>query len=190
MKDEAGKKALLPSYFFRINLVSDRVLFLQQNFFQLQGSFIIEALTDFVKEVVLVEVDRITERGGVLGAMDTITQHGKIQEDSLYYEILKRTGELPTIGVNTFLNSNGSPIVIPQEVIRSASEEKEYQIMMLRNLQEFQQTKTTQAVEHVQDVSVQNKNIFAELMEASMVCSQGHHTKALFEIRGQYRRNM
>ena len=103
----------------------------------LQGSFIIEELTDLVEEAVLAEFDRITERGGVLGAMETMYQRGKIQEESLYYETLKHTGEFPIIGVNTFLSSKGSPTILPKEVIRATTEEKEYQINMLRRLNAF-----------------------------------------------------
>lgn len=173
-----------------IQLIINKELGLAKNENPLQGSFIIEELTDLVEEAVLLEFDRITERGGVLGAMETMYQRGKIQEESLYYEMLKHTGEYPIIGVNTFLSSKGSPTVLPQEVIRATAEEKEYQIKMLRSLQEFQQANTTQALERVQDAAIQNKNIFAELMEASKVCSLGQITKALFEVGGQYRRNM
>lgn len=173
-----------------IQLIINKELGLAKNENPLQGSFIIEELTDLVEEAVLLEFDKITERGGVLGAMETMYQRGKIQEESLYYEMQKHTGEYPIIGVNTFLSSKGSPTVLPQEVIRATTEEKEYQIKMLRNLQEFQQAKTSHAVERVQDAAIQNKNIFAELMEACKVCSLGQITKALFEVGGQYRRNM
>jgi methylmalonyl-CoA mutase len=143
-----------------------------------------------VEEAVLAEFDRITERGGVLGAMETMYQRGKIQEESLYYEMLKHTGEYPIIGVNTFLSSKGSPTIIPLEVIRATTEEKEYQINMLRNLHSFQKENTPDAIERVQQAAIQNKNIFNELMEACKVCSLGQITKALFEVGGQYRRNM
>jgi methylmalonyl-CoA mutase len=156
----------------------------------LQGSFIIEELTDLVEEAVLTEFDRITERGGVLGAMETMYQRGKIQEESLYYETLKHTGEYPIIGVNTFLSSKGSPTIIPQEVIRATTDEKEYQITMLKNLHEQQKSTAKQHMTRVQEAAIQNKNIFAELMEACKVCSLGEITKALFEVGGQYRRNM
>ncbi|MFN7703152.1 MAG: methylmalonyl-CoA mutase family protein, partial [Chryseotalea sp.] len=130
------------------------------------------------------------ERGGVLGAMETMYQRGKIQEESLYYETLKHTGEYPIIGVNTFLSSKGSPTIIPQEVIRATTEEKEYQIKMLRNLHQGNHSLAQAALIKVQDAAIQNKNIFAELMEACKVCSLGEITKALFEVGGQYRRNM
>ncbi|HEY9006961.1 MAG TPA: methylmalonyl-CoA mutase family protein, partial [Ohtaekwangia sp.] len=173
-----------------IQLIINKELGLAKNENPLQGSFIIEELTDLVEEAVLSEFDRITERGGVLGAMETMYQRGKIQEESLYYETLKHTGEYPIIGVNTFLSSKGSPTVIPQEVIRATTEEKEYQIKMLRNLHSFQGSKAASMLERVQQAAIQNKNIFEELMEATKVCSLGQITKALFEVGGQYRRNM
>jgi methylmalonyl-CoA mutase len=173
-----------------IQLIINKELGLAKNENPLQGSFIIEELTELVEEAVLTEFDRITERGGVLGAMETMYQRGKIQEESLYYEKLKHTGEFPIIGVNTFLSSKGSPTIIPQEVIRATTEEKEYQIKMLRNLNHFQGSKTDQMIERTQQAAVQNQNIFAELMEACKVCSLGQITKALFEVGGQYRRNM
>src|SRR5580700_6901970 len=113
-----------------IQLIINRELGLAKNENPLHGSFIIEELTDLVEEAIMKEFDSISERGGVLGAMETMYQRGKIQEESLYYETLKHTGEYPIIGVNTFLSSKGSPTIIPQEVIRSTTEEKEYQIAM------------------------------------------------------------
>jgi isobutyryl-CoA mutase len=173
-----------------IQLIINKELGLAKNENPTQGSFIIEELTDLVEEAVLTEFDRITERGGVLGAMETMYQRGKIQEESLYYETLKHTGEFPIIGVNTFLSSKGSPTIIPQEVIRATVEEKEYQIKMLRSLHSFQKEREGNMLERVQQAAIQNKNIFAELMEATKVCSLGQITKALFEVGGQYRRNM
>jgi methylmalonyl-CoA mutase len=173
-----------------IQLIINKELGLAKNENPLQGSFIIEELTDLVEEAVLVEFDRITERGGVLGAMETMYQRGKIQEESLYYETLKHTGEYPIIGVNTFLSSKGSPTIIPREVIRATAEEKEYQIKMLKNLNSFQGEKASTILEQVQQTAIQNKNIFSHLMEATKVCSLGQITKALFEVGGQYRRNM
>jgi methylmalonyl-CoA mutase len=173
-----------------IQLIINKELGLAKNENPLQGSFIIEELTDLVEAAVLTEFDRITERGGVLGAMETMYQRGKIQEESLYYETLKHTGEFPIIGVNTFLSSKGSPTIIPQEVIRATTEEKEYQIKMLRNLHAFQGNKSVEKIERTQQAAVQNQNIFAELMEACKVCSLGQITKALFEVGVQYRRNM
>ena len=173
-----------------IQLIINKELGLAKNENPLQGSFIIEELTDLVEEAVLAEFDRITERGGVLGAMETMYQRGKIQEESLYYETLKHTGEFPIIGVNTFLSSKGSPTIIPQEVIRATTEEKEYQIKMLRILHACHGKKAEVALEKVQQAAIKNQNIFEELMEAAKVCSLGQITKALFEVGGQYRRNM
>lgn len=173
-----------------IQLIINKELGLAKNENPLQGSFIIEELTDLVEEAVLIEFDRITERGGVLGAMETMYQRGKIQEESLYYETLKHTGEYPIIGVNTFLSSKGSPTIIPGEVIRATAEEKEYQITMLRSLHHYQGDKAKAALHKVQDAAIRNKNIFTELMEACKVCSLGQITRSLFEVGGQYRRNM
>ena len=173
-----------------IQLIINKELGLAKNENPLQGSFIIEELTDLVEEAVLTEFDRITERGGVLGAMETMYQRGKIQEESLYYETLKHTGEYPIIGVNTFLSSKGSPTILPQEVIRATTEEKEYQIAMLKRLHEFQGSKAQVILEQVQEAAIKNKNIFEELMEACKVCSLGQITWSLFEVGGQYRRNM
>ncbi|HRI80401.1 MAG TPA: methylmalonyl-CoA mutase family protein, partial [Cyclobacteriaceae bacterium] len=173
-----------------IQLIINKELGLAKNENPIQGSFIIEELTDLVEEAVLIEFDRITERGGVLGAMETMYQRGKIQEESLYYETLKHTGEYPIIGVNTFLSSKGSPTIIPQEVIRATTEEKEYQIKMLKALKKYGEEKTPHQLEVLQKSSVANKNLFEALMEACKVCSLGQITKALFEVGGQYRRNM
>jgi len=173
-----------------IQLIINKELGLAKNENPLQGAFIIEELTDLVEEAVLVEFDRITERGGVLGAMETMYQRGKIQEESLHYETLKHTGAFPIIGVNTFLSSKGSPTIIPQEVIRATTEEKEYQISMLRNLHQFHGTHATESLQLAQEAAIQNRNIFDVLMEACKVCSLGQITKALFEVGGQYRRNM
>ncbi len=173
-----------------IQLIINRELGLAKNENPLQGAFIIEELTELVEAAVLTEFDRITERGGVLGAMETMYQRSKIQEESLYYETLKHTGEFPIIGVNTFLSSKGSPTVLPKEVIRATEEEKEYQISMLTNLQRAQQEAASNGIAKVQEAAVQNFNIFAELMETCKVTSLGQVTNALFEVGGQYRRNM
>jgi methylmalonyl-CoA mutase len=156
----------------------------------LQGSFVIEELTELVEEAVLGEFDKISERGGVLGAMETMYQRGKIQEESLYYEMLKHTGEYPIIGVNTFLSSKGSPTIVPAEVIRANTEEKEYQISMLKNLHVSREEQSKVVLSRLQETAVRNGNVFAELMEAVKVCSLGQITEALFEVGGQYRRNM
>ncbi|GAB2783595.1 methylmalonyl-CoA mutase [Hymenobacter luteus] len=173
-----------------IQLIINRELGLAKNENPLQGSFIIEELTDLVEEAVLAEFDRITERGGVLGAMETMYQRGKIQEESLYYETLKHTGEYPIIGVNTFLSSKGSPTVVPAEVIRATEEEKQYQITMLQNLHARNAGTTEQRLKQLQQVAVDNGNLFEELMETVKFCSLGQITNALFEVGGQYRRNM
>ncbi|MFP2996655.1 methylmalonyl-CoA mutase family protein [Spongiivirga sp. MCCC 1A20706] len=173
-----------------IQLIINKELGLAKNENPIQGSFIIEELTDLVEEAVLLEFDRITERGGVLGAMETMYQRSKIQEESLYYETLKHTGEFPIIGVNTFLSSKGSPTITPSEVIRATEEEKEFQITTLNNLHIASKDKATEALKKVQHAAINNQNIFEELMEATKVCSLGQITKALFEVGGQYRRNM
>ncbi len=173
-----------------IQLIINKELGLAKNENPLQGSFIIEELTDLVEEAVLTEFDRITERGGVLGAMETMYQRSKIQEESLYYETLKHTGEYPIIGVNTFLNKQGSPTVVPGEVIRATQQEKEYQIEMLKQLHKVNKSAIEQALSSVQQTAVQNENLFSELMEACKICSLGQITDALFEVGGQYRRNM
>ena len=173
-----------------IQLIINRELGLSKNENPLQGSFIIEELTELVEEAVLTEFDRITERGGVLGAMETMYQRSKIQEESLHYEMLKHTGEFPIIGVNTFLSSKGSPTVLPKEVIRATEEEKEYQITMLSNLHQVNADKTTEGIEQIQDAAISNRNMFEELMETCKFASLGQITNALFEVGGQYRRNM
>jgi methylmalonyl-CoA mutase len=173
-----------------IQLIINRELGLAKNENPLQGSFIIEELTDLVEEAVLTEFDRITERGGVLGAMETMYQRSKIQEESLYYETLKHTGEFPIIGVNTFLSSKGSPTILPKEVIRATEEEKEYQIRMLENLHKSHSAKAKEGIQRVQEAAVQNKNMFEQLMETCKYASLGQITNALFEVGGQYRRNM
>jgi len=143
-----------------------------------------------VEEAVLSEFDRITERGGVLGAMETMYQRSKIQEESLHYENLKHSGELPIMGVNTFLSSLGSPTIIPQNVIRARFDEKEYQIEMLKQLHKTHTEDANGAISRLKEVASEGKNIFCELMETTKYCSIGQITGALFDIGGQYRRNM
>jgi methylmalonyl-CoA mutase len=173
-----------------IQLIINKELGLAKNENPLQGSFIIEELTDLVEEAVYAEFDRITERGGVLGAMETMYQRGKIQEESLYYETLKHTGEYPIIGVNTFLSSKGSPTILPREVIRSTTEEKEFQIASVKNVQQRGGEKGEEMLRRLQQVAVSNGNIFEEMMETVKYCSLGQITAALFQVGGQYRRNM
>ena len=173
-----------------IQLIINRELGLAKNENPLQGSFIIEELTDLVEEAVLSEFDRITERGGVLGAMETMYQRSKIQEESLYYETLKHNGDFPIIGVNTFLSSKGSPTIEPKEVIRASEEEKQYQISMLNELHKMHADKVPGLISELQQAAVQNKNMFEQLMEVCKYASLGQITKSLFEVGGQYRRNM
>lgn len=173
-----------------IQLIINHELGLSKNQNPLQGSFVIEELTDLVEQAVMAEFDRITERGGVLGAMETMYQRGKIQEESLHYETLKHTGEYPIIGVNTFLSSEGSPTVPPGEVIRATTEEKEYQIAMLAQLHQGHRTEAQRRLESLCHAAAQGRNIFDELMESTKVCSLGQITHALFGVGGQYRRNM
>jgi methylmalonyl-CoA mutase len=173
-----------------IQLIINKELGLAKNENPIQGSFIIEELTDLVEDAVLQEFDRITERGGVLGAMETMYQRSKIQEESLYYETLKHTGEFPIIGVNTFLSSKGSPTVVPMEVIRATEEEKQFQIKTLETLHQANTGLEEMQLERLQDAAISNKNLFERLMEATKYCSLGQITSALFEVGGQYRRNM
>ena len=173
-----------------IQLIINRELgsAITENF--MQGSFALEELTELVEEAVLLEFDRITERGGVLGAMERMYQRNKIQEESLYYETLKHTGELPLIGVNTFLNKKGSPTILPSEVIRSSTEEKEQQIQNLQSFQKRNQGKSQKALQKLKKTAINNDNLFEELMESVKYCSLGQITNALYEVGGQYRRNM
>ena len=173
-----------------IQLIINKELGLAKNENPLQGSFIIEELTDLVEEAVLLEFDRITDRGGVLGAMETMYQRGKIQEESLYYETLKHSGELPIMGVNTFLSSKGSPTIIPGEVIRATKEEKLNQIKTVAQLHEFQKQTSQNCLNRIRQAAIDNQNIFNSLMEASKYCSLGQMTRTMFDVGGQYRRNM
>jgi len=173
-----------------IQLIINEELGLAKNENPLQGAFIIEELTDLVEEAVLVEFDRITERGGVLGAMETMYQRGKIQEESLYYETLKHSGQLPIIGVNTFLSSEGSPTVLPREVIRATEDEKKRQIATVHALHERSANASADALRAIQQAAVKNLNVFDQLMEGAKTCSLGQMTQALFEVGGEYRRNM
>ncbi|ACU58566.1 methylmalonyl-CoA mutase family protein [Chitinophaga pinensis] len=173
-----------------IQLIINRELGTAKNENPTQGSFFIEELTDLVEEAVMAEFQRITERGGVLGAMERMYQRNKIQEESLHYESLKHTGEYPIVGVNTFLNKKGSPTVIPEEVIRSTQEEKEFQINTLTAFHQRHHHRSTAALQQLQQVAINNGNLFEELMETVKHCSLGQITHALYEVGGQYRRNM
>jgi methylmalonyl-CoA mutase len=173
-----------------IQLIINKELGLAKNENPLQGSFIIEELTDLVEEAVYQEFERITERGGVLGAMERMYQRSKIQEESMYYETLKHSGDYEIVGVNTFLSSKGSPTIIPKEVIRATKEEKELQISNVESLQKRNQEKIREALNELQLTVQQQGNIFEKLMEATKFCSLGQVTHSLFEVGGQYRRNM
>ncbi|WP_297983513.1 methylmalonyl-CoA mutase family protein [uncultured Chryseobacterium sp.] len=173
-----------------IQLIINKELGLAKNENPLQGSFIIEELTDLVEEAVYAEFDRITERGGVLGAMETMYQRSKIQEESMHYEWLKHTGEYPIIGVNTFLGKDGSPTVLPGEVIRSTEEEKQMQISNLENFQNAHSDKSDEMLAELQKAAINQQNLFEVMMEAGKYCSLGQITNALFEVGGKYRRNM
>ena len=173
-----------------IQLIINRELGTAKNENPNQGSFLIEEMTDLVEEAVLAEFDRINERGGVLGAMERMYQRNKIQEESLFYEHQKHTGELPLIGVNTFLNKNGSPTILPMEVIRSTTEEKEQQIHNLQAFHKRNEEKCASALSQLKKVAIENSNLFEELMETVKYCSLGQITNALYEVGGQYRRSM
>lgn len=173
-----------------IQLIINHESGLAKNENPLQGSFIIEELTDLVEEAVMLEFKKLSERGGVLGAMETMYQRSRIQEESLLYETLKHTGELPIIGVNTFLDPKGSPTIIPDEIIRSSSQEKDYAIESLKQFHLLHQEKCKEALKQISRKAIQNGNIFEELMEAAKVCSLGQITRTLYQVGGQYRRNM
>ncbi len=173
-----------------IQLIINKELGLAKNENPLQGSFIIEELTDLVEDAVMAEFDRITERGGVLGAMETMYQRGKIQEESMHYEMLKHTGEYPLIGVNTFLSSKGSPTLISCEVIRAEVDEKERQIATVEQLAAVGGAAAQSALDAIRQAALKNQPMFDALMEAAKICSLGSMTEAMFEVGGQYRRNM
>jgi methylmalonyl-CoA mutase len=173
-----------------IQMIINKELGLAKNENPLQGAFIIEELTDLVEEAVLTEFQSISERGGVLGAMERMYQRTKIQEESMYYEQLKHTGELPIIGVNTYLDPSGSPTVIPGEVIRSTTEEKEFAIDSLQAFHRRNEDVAPAALKQLQKAAVEHENTFTALMEAAKVCSLGQISEALYQVGGQYRRNM
>jgi methylmalonyl-CoA mutase len=173
-----------------IQLIINRELGTAKNENPNQGAFLIEELTDLVEDAVMKEFNRITERGGVLGAMERMYQRNKIQEESLYYETLKHTGEYPIVGVNTFLSKKGSPTILPTEVIRSTTEEKEGQINALAMFQKRHHSKSIEMLEKLKQVAINNGNLFEELMETVKYCSLGQITNALYSVGGQYRRNM
>ncbi len=173
-----------------IQLIINHELGLAKNENPNQGSFIIEELTDLVEEAVLLEFDRLTERGGVLGAMESMYQRGKIQEESMHYEMLKHTGEMPVIGVNTYKGKDGSPTVTPAEVIRADVEEKKLQVERLQTLHQAFADRAPTQLARLQEVALAGENTFDALLDAAKVCSLGQMTAALYEVGGEYRRNM
>ncbi len=173
-----------------IQLIINEELGLNRNENPLQGSFVVEKLTDLVEEAVLMEFDRISERGGVLGAMETQYQRSKIQEESLHYERLKSSGALPIIGVNTFLSDDGSPFVRPKEIIRSAAEERDRLVAEMDQLHHRNEKQAAELLDELQRVALSGGNTFDALMAAAKVCSLGQMTYALYAVGGQYRRNM
>ena len=173
-----------------IQLIINKESGLAKNENPLQGAFIIEELTDLVEEAVMLEFRNISERGGVLGAMERMYQRSKIQEESLYYETLKHNGELPIIGVNTFLDPKGSPTIIPSEVIRSTTEEKEFAIASRNAVIERNKSTYEADVKHLQETALHNGNLFEALMETAKRCTLGQISGALYQVGGQYRRNM
>jgi methylmalonyl-CoA mutase len=173
-----------------IQMIINHEYGLAKNQNSLQGSFIIEELTNLVEEAVLTEFERISERGGVLGAMETMYQRGKIQSESLYYETMKHNGALPIMGVNTFLSSKGSPTIVPREVIRAAKQEKDYQVKMVKTVQEANRVTSKRVLSDLKNAVLDNKNTFEYLLEATKYCTIGQITETLYEVGGQYRRNM
>ncbi|MCA8948344.1 MAG: methylmalonyl-CoA mutase, partial [Planctomycetes bacterium] len=173
-----------------IQLIINRELGLAKNENPLQGSFVIEELTDLVEEAVYAEFLRLSERGGVLGAMETMYQRGKIQDESLYYETLKSSGELPIVGVNTFLGHDGSPIQRVRAVMRSSDDEKQAQIDGLAAFQRSNAAAADAALGELQQAALGGDNVFGSLMTAAKSCSLGQMSAALYEVGGQYRRNM
>ena len=155
-----------------------------------QGAFIIEDLTELVEEAVLAEFEKLAERGGVLGAMETGYQRGQIQDESMHYEMLKHTGELPIIGVNTFRNPHGDQVMDKLELARSTEEEKQSQLQRLQDFHSRHANAAPAMLLRLQQAVMANDNVFEVLMDAVRVCSLGQITNALFEVGGQYRRNM
>jgi methylmalonyl-CoA mutase len=173
-----------------IQLIINREWGLAKNENPNQGSFVIEELTELVEEAVLAEFERIAERGGVLGAMETGYQRGRIQDESMHYEMQKHTGELPIIGVNTFRNPHGDPTPEKLELARSTEEEKQRQLQRLQDFQSRHAQAAPAMLRRLQQAVIDNGNVFEVLMDAVRVCSLGQITNALFEVGGQYRRNM
>jgi methylmalonyl-CoA mutase len=173
-----------------IQLIINREWGLAKNENPNQGAFVIEELTELVEEAVLAEFERIAERGGVLGAMETGYQRGRIQDESMHYEMLKHTGELPIVGVNTFRNPHGDAVLEKLELARSTEEEKQGQLQRLRDFHARNAAEAPALLQRLQEAVIANRNVFEVLMDAVRVCSLGQITNALFEVGGQYRRNM
>ena len=173
-----------------IQLIINREWGLAKNENPSQGAFIIEELTELLEEAVLTEFERIAERGGVLGAMETGYQRGRIQDESMHYEMLKHTGELPIIGVNTFRNPHGDAVLDKLELARSTDDEKQSQLKRLADFHAQHAAAAPAQLKRLQQAVIENKNVFEVLMDAVRVCSLGQITNALFEVGGQYRRNM
>ena len=173
-----------------IQLIINREWGLAKNQNPNQGSFIIDELTDLVEAAVLAEFDRLTERGGVLGAMETGYQRGRIQDESMLYEHRKHDGSLPIIGVNTFRNPKGDEVLESLELARSTEEEKQSQLARLADFHARHAAEAPAMLARLQQAVIDNGNVFAVLMDAVRVCSLGQITNALFEVGGQYRRNM
>jgi methylmalonyl-CoA mutase len=173
-----------------IQLIINREWGLAKNENPSQGAFIIEELTELLEEAVLLEFERIAERGGVLGAMETGYQRGRIQDESMHYEMLKHTGELPIIGVNTFRNPHGDAVLDTLELARSTDEEKQNQLKRLADFHALHASESPAMLKRLQQAVIENSNVFEVLMDAVRVCSLGQITNALFEVGGQYRRNM
>ena len=155
----------------------------------LQGSFIVDELTDLVEEAVLAEFERISERGGVLGAMETGYQRGRIQDESMLYEQRKHDGTLPVIGVNTFRNPDAA-LVAPAQLARATEEEKKSQLTRVRDFTERHRDEAHAALAALKEAARSGGNVFAVLMDAARVCSLQQITEAFFEVGGQYRRNI
>jgi methylmalonyl-CoA mutase len=173
-----------------IQLIINREWGLAKNENPNQGAFIIDELTELVEEAVLAEFERLTERGGVLGAMETGYQRGKIQEESLHYEMLKHTGEHPIIGVNTFRNPAGDPVPEHIELARSTEQEKQSQLQRLHDFHARHAAQTPDVLQRLRRAVIEDRNVFEVLMDAVRCCSLGQITSALFEVGGQYRRSM
>jgi methylmalonyl-CoA mutase len=173
-----------------IQLILNKEFGMNLNENAMQGSFITEELADLVEEAVLTEFRRISDRGGVLGAMERMYQRNKIQDESLLYETLKHEGKIQIVGVNTFLDKKGSPTIIPEEVIRSTPEEKGLAIHNNEGFKSMFEAKSNESLAKLQQVAAEGGNIFEELMETVKYNTLGQISQALYQVGGQYRRNM